>query len=96
MKEIIWVKVCHHKQQSNELFSIATVSQAIGRSEGSINGYFSNKQISVKGGITIDQIIEVMESPIRGKAIDWDGVKRIEELLRQRGYQLQADEEEKI
>ena len=86
-----WVKTM--QEGSAELFSVATVSQAIGRSEGSISAYFSNKGITTKGGLTIDQIIEAMEAPQRGQAIDWDGVRRIEQLLRDRGYSKEDEGE---
>lgn len=70
-------------------YSVATVSQAIGRSEGSITGYFSNKGITTKGGLTLGQIVEVLETPVRGKIIDWNGVNEIQSRLQEEyGYEI--------
>lgn len=71
-------------------YSVATVAQAIGRSEGSITGYFSNRGISTKGGITIEQIEEVLRAPIRGTIIDWDGVEEIWGTLVARGWKQEV------
>lgn len=73
---------------TEEKFSVATVSQAIGRSEGSISAYFSNKGESTKGGITIRQVVEVLESPVRGQIIDWKGVDKIRKQLVHYGYEV--------
>jgi len=45
-----FVKTGIQKKADNKRYSIATVAQAIGRSEGSINGFFSNRNITVRGG----------------------------------------------
>lgn len=62
-------------------YSVATVAQAIGRSEGSITGYFSNRDISVKNGITISQIAEVALSKKRGEIINWEDIPEIRDRL---------------
>lgn len=73
-------------------YSVATVAQAIGRSEGSISGYFSNKGVTTKGGITLDQIEEVLNSPVRGKIINWDSVEEIRRRLEdERGYTVKIE-----
>lgn len=73
------------------LYSVATVAQAISRSEGSISGYFSNKGISTKGGITLAQVAEVMESPVRGKIIDPDKIQEIHRRLHDEyGYTVES------
>ena len=78
-----------NKNSNEKRYSVATVSQAIGRSEGSISGYFSNKGIPTKGGITLDQIIEIIEAPARGKIINSDDIREIHDRLRQRGYDIE-------
>ena len=62
-------------------YSVATVAQAIGRSEGAISGYFSNRGIPTKGGLTMAQIDEFLDAPMRGKIIDWNGVDEIRRRL---------------
>ena len=73
-------------------YNVATVAQAIGRSEGSISAYFSNRDTSTKGGLTIDQIAEVLEAPIRGKTINWGHVEEIRQRLHdEKGYLIEID-----
>lgn len=81
------------KEPKQERFNVATVAQAIGRSEGSISGYFSNRKQSTKGGLTISQIEEVINSPRRGVTIDWKNVKKIRSELEARGWEFIEVEE---
>lgn len=81
-----FVKRTPLEQIEQKRFPVFTVSQAIGKSEGSIQGYFRNRNISTKGGITIDQIEEVLESRTRGDGIDWLEVQEIRKELKARGY----------
>ena len=62
-------------------YSVETVAQAIGRSEGAISGYFSNRGVPTKGGLMLKQIDEFLDAPVRGKIIDWDGVDEIRDRL---------------
>jgi hypothetical protein len=75
-------------------YKVATVAQAIGRSEGSICGYFSNRGVATKGGITMDQIEAVLVSPARGNAIDWKEVGEIRKNLEERGFEIDYSDEE--
>ena len=50
-KKLIKVKKTDDKERK---YKVQVVSQAIGLSEGAITGYFSNKGISVKDGITAE------------------------------------------
>lgn len=81
----------HFKKKANKKYSVATVSFAIGRSESSIQGYFSNRGISVKNGIDINQIEEVVNAKTKGAVINWDSVDEIRELLKLRGYEQIED-----
>ena len=69
------------KEVSTKKYSIQTVAQAIGVSEGAIAGYFKNKGIQTKGGLTLEQISEVIMARIRGRirgnAINWADVAEI-------------------
>ena len=85
LREIRWVK---QAKQKNERFSVSQVSQAIGRSEGSITGFCSRNGISTKGGLTIDQIIMCIDAPEGSKSMDWKAVQRIHELLHGHGYDM--------
>lgn len=70
-------------------YSVQTVAQAIGKSEGAINAYFSNRDISVKSGIDIDQIVMVIKCKTRGQAINWEEVHELRDRLKdERGIEL--------
>lgn len=76
-------------------YKTATVCQAIGVSEGSITAYFSNRKVSVKGGLTVSQIMEFVDYNMhhkRGEAICWEDVIEIRETLSDAGYVF-ADED---
>jgi len=77
------------EKDSEKRYNVATVSQAIGRSEGSISGFFSNRRITTKGGITLSQIVDVIESDVRGKVINWKDVEEIRNRLKvEKGYEI--------
>ena len=84
----------YFKKKANKKYSVATVSIAIGRSESSIQGYFSNRKISVKNGIDINQIEKVVNSKKRGAIINWSDVEEIRLLLKDRGYELIEEDEQ--
>ena len=87
------MKIIKKGPENAEKFTVATVAQAIGRSEGSITAVFSTKGISTKGGITIDQIEEAINYPSRGNVIDWKAVRRIRQMLSNRGYVIDFSDE---
>ena len=73
-------------------YNVPTVAKAIGKSEGAINGYFSNRGISTKNGITVEQIAEVCRAKTRGASIAWADVKEIRKMLMERcGIQIVED-----
>lgn len=74
------------KQEESKRYKSATVSQAIGKSESSINSFMSNRERPTKGGLTIADIEAFLEAPKRGEQIDWEGVKEIREALIKRGW----------
>lgn len=66
-------------------YRIADVEAAIGLSEDTIRGYFNNRKISCKGGLTIAQIAEVCamgRRRNRGKKVDPQAVQDIRTALR--------------
>lgn len=77
-------------------YKVATVAQVLGRSEGSISGYFSNKGISTKGGITADQVEDYLAASEKWRntgAIDWDEAALLEKELARDGYKIVDDSE---
>jgi hypothetical protein len=75
--------------KAEKRYKPADVAQAIGRTEGSISGYFSNRGISVKNGITLDQIEELLHARTRGEGIHWDLVEEIRNrLITEKGYEI--------
>ena len=69
-------------------YRVPTVSQALGISEGSITGYFSNRGITTKGGITLDQVEEFLRNNRYrdSGAIDWNDVDDLISRLAERGF----------
>ena len=91
------INITRAQKAPEKRYSVATVSQAIGRSESSINSYFSNRHISVKKGITMEQIVSYLEyvtSPggKRGEAIDWNAVQGIRGELPKHGFSVWVEE----
>ena len=84
-----WKKV--DKKEKRHYVSV--VSQAIRRSEGSISAIASRLGFSIKGGLTIDQIIAVIEYPEGTKSMDWKEVREVRHLLEERGYFWVPEEE---
>lgn len=71
-----------------EKWTVTEVSQAIGLSEGAISGYFSNRGISTKKGLTLYQILEVMHSPRRNHGVnDTEKVEKLVRILQNAGYE---------
>lgn len=65
-------------------YRVRDVSTAVGLSEDTIYSYFSNKGESAKGGVTILQIVELLEAPRRHKTTeppDMDAVAEIRAAL---------------
>lgn len=61
-------------------WTVTEVSQASGLSEGAISGYFSNRQISTKNGLTLMQILEVLSSRRRDNGVN--NSKKVQQLIR--------------
>lgn len=87
------MKFVRKRSADEKKYKVATVAQAIGKTEGSITGYLSNKKVSVKEGITMDLIEELLAAPARGNSIDWNGVKEIRKNLEARGYEIDYSDE---
>lgn len=93
MRGIIGIRVPENHEKR---YKTVTVCQAIGVSEGIIRTYFSRRKVSVKGGLTVSQIMEFVDYNMhhkRGEAICWEDVLEIRETLADAGYVF-ADEEE--
>lgn len=72
------------KKAEEKRYNVQNVAKAIGKSEGQVRGYFTNKHISTKKGITISQVAEVCFSRIRGESINWDDVAEIRSELEEK------------
>lgn len=88
-KGITIKKVSEGSLRRLKKYQVPEVAQAIGRSENSIYAYFSNRKVSTKNGITLEQIAEVAMSKRRGESINWSNVEEIREgLLSEFGLQV--------
>ena len=70
-------------------WTVTEVSQATGASEGAISGYFSNRGITTKGGLTLSQILEFLNrGVVRDHGIhNSEKVKSLVKILQISGYQ---------
>ena len=81
---MIQIKYVGKTKKPEKKYKIATVAFAIGCSESAIGTYFSNRGISVKGGITLDQIVEVIgKVGVRWKSVIWDDIYEIRNRLQE-------------
>lgn len=70
-------------------WAVTEVSQATGISEGAIFGYFSNRGQSVKEGLTLAQVLEVMNRE-RVRDCGTNDPKKVQKLvaiLNEAGYE---------
>ena len=75
-------------------YRVPEVAKALGLSEGAVNGYFANRNISAKNGLTLEQIELVATSPKRG-GIKWDEVVEIRTRLEnERGITIIQEDDE--
>lgn len=78
-------------------YNIPTVAKAIGKTEGAISGFFSNKHISTREGITLKQIADVCRGRTRGATVKWGDVKEIRTLLLdEHGIEIVDEEEDDL
>lgn len=70
-----------------EKWTVTEVSQATGLSEGAISGYFSNRGIRTKGGLTLLQVLEVLNAPRINRGVNnTEKVEKLIQILRSAGY----------
>ena len=81
-----------NEKQADKKYRLIDVAKALGLSEGAVKGYFTNRKISTKSGLTLEQIYEVVKGNRRGSGIRWDEVKEIRRRLLER-YGVEVVEE---
>lgn len=75
------IKIRQVEKKQETRYRVIDVAKATGLSEGQITGYFSNRKISTKAGLTIEQVEQVLRGARRGPGIYWDKVQEIRERL---------------
>lgn len=86
----------------SEKFMVPDIAKALGRSEGSVTGYFTNRGITTKKGLTVEQVYEYVNYVIFGPGsregeytgIHWDRVARLRSLLENRYHVVIEETEE--
>ena len=69
-------------------WTVTEVAQASGLSEGAISGYFSNRSISTKNGLTLKQILDVLTSERRNHGVNnTEKVRMLVQILQAAGIQ---------
>ncbi len=89
------------KEKTEPRYFVPEIAQAIGVSEGVIHGYFRNRgegreQISCKEGLTLDDIVKVIERKrTRGDGLDFKAIEEIRtRLINEKGYVLDTSDED--
>lgn len=75
---------------SKKKYRVPTVAQVLGVSENSIYGFFGNRKITVKGGITADQVVEFLtcNGTRETGAINWEEATDLKDELLRRGFRI--------
>ena len=88
------------KEKEEPKYFVPEIAQAIGKSEGTIRGYFMNKSKkrpnkSTKNGLTLEEIVEVIERKrTRGDGINFNIVREIQQRLADEyGYIIEYSDE---
>lgn len=88
------------KEKTEPKYFVPEIAQAIGKSEGTIRGYFMNKSKerpnkSTKNGLTLKDIVKVIERDrTRGDGINFNVVREIQQRLADEyGYILDYSDE---
>lgn len=89
------------KKPDEPTYNVQDIAQAIGLSEGTISNYFTNgtkdrPKKSTKDGLTLDEIVMVIERPrTRGDGINWTIVSEIRRrLVNEKGFNIDWSDEE--
>ena len=68
------------RENNEKRYRVIDVAKACGLSEGAVSGYFNNRNVSTKPGLTIAQIYECCKARRRGD-IRWNDVQEIRKVL---------------
>lgn len=63
-------------------YRVVDVAKATGKTEGQVNGYFSNRGSSTKNGLTLQEIVDCLRGKVRGEGVRWTDVDEIRDRLR--------------
>ncbi len=83
------IKIRELEKKPEKRYRVIDIAKATGLSEGQVTGFFSNRKVSVKSGLTIEQVEQVLRGARRGPGINWEDVKQIRERLKdERGLEI--------
>jgi len=92
---MITIKKNPEHDKPEKRYRVVDVAKATGLSEGQVQGYFANRDISTKSGLTLEQIEVMALSAKRGPGINWDDVKEIRTRLdKERGVTIAVESNE--
>ena len=85
---MIKIKIKPVEQKPVKTYRVIDVAKALGVSENSVYGYFNNRKVSVKNGVTIEQVAECAThhalSKERKTEINWNEVAEMREILNEK------------
>ncbi len=62
-------------------YAVSTVAFALGITEGAVRGCFREDDMSLKDGLTEEQVEMVINRRTRGKGVDWKAVEELRNAL---------------
>ena len=82
-------------KETSERYDVQTVARAIARTDKAVASWCSNRGISVKDGITEEQVVEMCKLKGARDSIKWAKVHKLRRRLEER-YGILITEEDEI
>lgn len=82
------IRITKRVAEAPKRYSVATVAFSLGVTEGAVRGTFRDQEISLKDGLTLDQVEMVINRKTRGDGVCWKSVEDLRNRLSMRGYDI--------
>lgn len=82
------IRITKRAAEAPKRYSVATVAFSLGVTEGAVRGTFRDQDMSLKDGLTLDQVEMVINRKTRGDGVCWKNVEDLRAKLALRGYDI--------
>jgi hypothetical protein len=93
------IRITKKEAKAPRRYAVTTVAFALGVTEGAVRGCFRVDDMSLKDGLTLDQVEVVINRKTRGSGVCWKRVEELRDDLRCIGYEIDDvpyEEEEEL